>query len=163
MLNGSCLCGTIAYEADRLSGPIVHCHGNECRKAQSSHSPTNSTFVDVDHAPLPFGAAFSTTARVSREHFRWTRGADRLRHFESSKGRLRHFCSECGAHLMAEWVDRPTVLARRRASLTAVILRLGCLDSDPGSKPVAHIWMSESACWLDTTGDLPTYPEGYAG
>jgi hypothetical protein len=129
MLSGSCLCGAVAYEAERLASPIGHCHCRTCRKAHS--------------------AAFSTTARVDRDEFRWTRGQDKLRHFESSPGKLRHFCSVCGSQLMAEWVARPNV-----------ILRLGCLDSEIDERPVIHIWTSEKASWFDITDDLPQLPEG---
>lgn len=45
-MKGSCLCGTVQYEATRLAGPIVHCHCRTCRKAHS--------------------AAFTSTARADR-------------------------------------------------------------------------------------------------
>jgi hypothetical protein len=35
-MKGSCLCGTVRYEAARLAGPIVHCHCATCRKAHSA-------------------------------------------------------------------------------------------------------------------------------
>src|SRR5476649_778292 len=72
-LHGSCLCKTIEYQLDGLDMPIVHCHCQTCRKA---------------HA-----AAFASTAGVMREHFRWTKGQDRLSSYESSPGKFRHFCS----------------------------------------------------------------------
>lgn len=129
MLNGSCLCRAVAYEAAGFAGPLGHCHCRTCRKAHS--------------------AAFATTARVHRADFRWTRGEDNLRHFESSPGKLRHFCSLCGSHLMAEWVGQPMV-----------ILRLGCLDTDIEERPIVHIWTSQKAPWLEIADDLPQLPEG---
>jgi hypothetical protein len=128
MLNGSCLCGAIAYEARGLAGPIGHCHCRTCRKAHS--------------------AAFSTTARVERSAFRWIRGEDKLRSFESTPGKHRHFCSICGSQLIAEWRDQPTV-----------ILRLGCVDSEIEQRPIAHIWTSQKASWFEITDDLPQLPE----
>lgn len=128
-IHGSCLCGAIAFEVDELAGPIGHCHCQTCRKAHS--------------------AAFATTARVKRKHFRWTQGESLLKHFESSPGKLRHFCGECGSQLVAEWVDQPTV-----------ILRLGVLDNDPGATAVVHIWTSHDRPWLAYSPDLPHYPEG---
>ena len=47
-------------------------------------------------------AAFATIAGVKREHFRWTKGEDRLTTYASSPGKIRWFCSTCGAHLIAE-------------------------------------------------------------
>ena len=129
MLNGSCLCQAVAYEAAGFAGPIGHCHCRTCRKAHS--------------------AAFSTTGRVERAGFRWTRGADQLRSYESSPGKLRHFCSVCGSQLMAEWVGQPTV-----------ILRLGCLDTEIEERPRGHIWTSQKASWFEIGDDLPQLPEG---
>jgi hypothetical protein len=129
MLDGSCLCGAVAYEAEKFAGPIGHCHCRTCRKAHSS--------------------AFSTTARVERSGFKWTRGADKLRYYESSPGKRRHFCSVCGSQLMAEWVGQPMV-----------ILRLGCLDTVIDERPVAHIWTSQKASWFEIADGLPQLPEG---
>jgi hypothetical protein len=129
MIKGSCLCGCVAFEAAKLTGPIGHCHCRTCRKAH--------------------GAAFSTTARVARDGFRWTRGDAELRHFESSPGKLRHFCGNCGTHLMAEWLDQPEL-----------ILRLGALDTDPGARPVVHIWRSHAVPWLEYGPTLTQLTEG---
>ncbi|MCZ6618677.1 MAG: GFA family protein [Gammaproteobacteria bacterium] len=128
-MQGSCLCGAITYESGELIAPIVNCHCGTCRKAH--------------------GAAFSSVGRVARGEFRWTSGEEKLRHFESSPGKLRHFCGECGSHLMAE-----------RLNQAAVLLRLGCLDSDPGSHPAIHIWTSDGAPWFEIHDELPQYREG---
>lgn len=132
MIQGSCLCGRVAFEAAELSGGIGHCHCQTCRKAHAS--------------------SFSTTARVARDKFRWTRGEEVLKHFESSPGKRRYFCSNCGTHLIAEWVDRPNV-----------ILRMGAVDTDPGARPAGHIWVSQSVPWLEYGSDLPMYYEGVDG
>jgi hypothetical protein len=86
---------------------------------------------------------------VPRTAFRWTRGAAGLRSFESSPGKLRHFCPTCGSHVMAERTDQPVVL-----------LRLGCLDSEVRDIPQVHIWRSEAACWYDPKTPLPELPQG---
>src|SRR5262249_24482759 len=102
-MKGSCLCGAVQYEAAQV-GRIGHCHCITCRKA---------------HA-----AAFASTARVNREHFRWVKGENKLASFEFSPGRVRRFCSVCGSHLVAE-----------RATDPHVVLRVATLDEDPGSRP----------------------------
>lgn len=129
MIEGSCLCGAVAFAADRLASPIGHCHCDTCRKAH--------------------GAAFATTARVDRSAFRWIRGEGLLGHFESSPGKVRHFCSRCGTHLMAEWLDQPSV-----------ILRMGAVDTDPGVQPAVHIWVSHARPWLRYGPELPRLREG---
>ncbi|MGY9057073.1 MAG: GFA family protein, partial [Alphaproteobacteria bacterium] len=112
-----------AYSVAKLSGPIVHCHCETCRKTHS--------------------AAFATTARVERADFAWTQGDDALRHYESSPGKVRHFCGQCGAHLMAE-----------RLAQAHVILRAASLDEDPDARPAFHIWTSHDVDWLDYRSPL---------
>jgi len=92
MLNGSCLCGGVAYEVEADLSRIAHCHCRTCRKTH--------------------GAAFSSVTAVPREKFRWTKGAELLGAFESSPGKFRRFCTKCGSHVMAERVAQPTVLLR---------------------------------------------------
>jgi ADP-ribosyl-[dinitrogen reductase] hydrolase len=131
-LEGSCLCRSVRYEVDRLDMPIGHCHCSTCRKAHAS--------------------AFTTTAGVLREHFRWTAGENKLRAYESSPGKLRHFCSECGTHLVA---DRP--------AQPHVILRVATLDDNPGATPTMHIWTSHAVQWLVDEGEVPRYLEWQPG
>lgn len=131
-MKGSCLCGTVEYEIDRLDMPIAHCHCHTCRKA---------------HA-----AAFASTAGVQREHFRWLRGQDKLSAYESSPGKLRHFCSVCGSHLLAERPAQPHV-----------IVRVATLDEDPGTTPAMHIWCGHDVKWLQDEGELPAYAEWQPG
>ncbi len=91
-MKGSCLCGAIVYEIDRIDTPISHCH---CRTCQKAHA-----------------APFATTAGVLRVHFRWLKGEEKLTLFESSPGKLRRFCSVCGSHLVAERVGQPNLIVR---------------------------------------------------
>ena len=127
-MKGSCLCGAIKYEVSRLDMPIIFCHCKTCRKA---------------HA-----APFTATAGVMREHFKWLQGRAKLASFESSLGKLRHFCSICGTHLVAERPAQPYV-----------ILRVATLDEDPGVKPMAHIWTTHDVEWLSDEG-IVAYEEG---
>ena len=127
-MKGSCLCGAIGYEVDRLDSPIQHCSCRSCRKA---------------HA-----AAFNTFAHVLKADFRWTRGEGSLKAHESSPGKLRHFCNVCGTQLIAELAGRDDV-----------ILRVATLDEDPGQRPVAQIWASQAAPWLQNGPDMTAYAE----
>jgi hypothetical protein len=128
MLTGSCLCGCVAYEADTEPGGIVHCHCVTCRKTH--------------------GSAFSTVTRVPRDRFRWVKGESLLKGFESSPGKTRYFCSQCGSHIVAA-----------RAGTGLVMLRMGCLDTEIADRPLMHIWRSEAASWYDPNERLPEWPE----
>jgi len=92
MIEGSCLCGAVAYRSGALTTPIGLCH---CRTCQKAHARAN--------AP---------TARVKREGFAWLLGGDVVTYFESTPGKRRWFCPRCGAHLMAEWLGQDEVILR---------------------------------------------------
>ena len=117
-LSGSCACKTVRYEVDALAGAISHCHCVTCRKT---------------HA-----AAFNSAAGVKPESFRWLSGEEKLSQFESSLGKVRYFCSQCGSHLLAKKVGRPLW-----------VLRVATLDDDPHLRPEQHIWTSHDVAWLD--------------
>jgi len=127
-MKGSCLCGCVEYEVDQLVGPIRHCHCQSCRKAQA--------------------AAFSSNGRAMREHFRWLKGKEKLSHYESSPGKLRHFCSNCGSPLMAEWLHEDQV-----------IVRIATLDDVPQVGEFEHIWMSHDLEWLNYDAALKGFPK----
>jgi hypothetical protein len=131
-MRGSCLCGGVGYEVDQLDMAVGHCHCSTCRKA---------------HA-----AAFATNAGVLRNHFRWLRGEDLLSHYESSPGKIRHFCSRCGSHLVAERPHQPHV-----------IVRIATLDDDPQTKPTMHVWCSHDVPWLQDLSGTPRYDEWQPG
>lgn len=136
MLNGSCLCGAVAYEADALLERIVHCHCRTCRKTH--------------------GAAFSSVTAVPREKFRWVRGHDVLGAVESSPGKFRRFCTRCGSHIMAERTAQPTVLLRLGCLDTTAMA-----PTEIGL-PQIHIWRSDAAPWYDPKAQFPEKPEGLA-
>jgi hypothetical protein len=115
------------------AGPAVGPMGNcHCTKCRKAH-----------------GAAFSTTVRVERSGFRWLAGEELLATFESTPGKRRRFCSRCGSHLVAAWDDQDQL-----------ILRAGCIDGDPGVRPLGHIWTSQAAEWYEIRDDLPQSAEG---
>jgi len=72
-----------------------------------------------------------------REHFRWLNGEGKLSSYESSPGKLRHFCSVRGSHVVAKRMGHPRI-----------IIRVATLDVDPGITPQMHIWISHDAAWL---------------
>ena len=127
MLNGSCLCGGVRYEADGPLTLMARCHCDQCRKAS--------------------GAEFATNGSVAREHFRLVDGADLLHRYESSPGQFRVFCGRCGSPLFKEDESRPY----------QVRLRLGCLDTGLEQTPLFHVFVSEKPGWSEITDTLPQY------
>jgi len=133
MIEGSCLCGAVRYQAAHVAGPMVHCHCRMCRKAH--------------------GAAFSTIVPVKQDGFRWISGEENLSHFESSPGKRRWFCSRCGSQL----------ISTRDGDDRSLLLRAGCIDRGYDARPVAHGWVEFMAPWHHITDDLPQFRRGFPG
>jgi peptidyl-dipeptidase Dcp len=126
--HGSCLCRGVAYEVTGELGDFGYCHCTSCRKAS--------------------GTAHAANAPVDRVAFRFVRGDELLREFESSPGKFRAFCSRCGSPLYAYLAATPGVLR----------LRLGSLDTPFTKQPRAHTFVSDKAPW-DPIGDgIPEFP-----
>jgi hypothetical protein len=131
MLEGSCLCGAITYEIDGQLSDFGHCHCRSCRKSS--------------------GSAFGANAGVDRTAFRLRSGAETLREFESSPGKLRVFCSRCGSPIYAYLAKSPGVLR----------IRLGSLDTPLDARARAHTFVSDKADWedIEAFSTLPQFPE----
>ena len=73
---GSCLCGTLQFEAGPFDS-MVHCHCSMCRKHH--------------------GAMFATFLTGAADSFRWRAGQDSVSVYRSSAKGLRPFCRTCGS------------------------------------------------------------------
>jgi ADP-ribosyl-[dinitrogen reductase] hydrolase len=80
------------------------------------------------------------------------KGQENLKAYESSFGKLRYFCSTCGAPIFAQFSGRD-----------ALVLRVATLDDDPGARPERHIWTSHSVPWLYYGEEVVAYPEWQPG
>lgn len=130
MLTGNCLCGRVRYEINGKIGPAGNCHCATCRKAQ--------------------GGAFATNAPVRSKYFQLLSGADSVTEFESSPGKKRCFCRNCGSPLWSRRASEPDIIR----------IRFGLLDSDPGRRAIGHVWVSEKAAWYEISDDLPQAQRG---
>lgn len=124
MTTGSCLCGAVAWEVGAPFDWLVHCHCSICRKA---HGTAFGSFVGA-----PAGA------------FRFVRGEDVVRSFESSPGNARPFCSRCGSRVPSRWRDDVSLCA-------------GTLDGAIGSPPARHIFVGSKAPWHEIRDALPQH------
>lgn len=79
MIKGSCLCGSIAFEAEEAPGMVFNCHCTRCRKAH--------------------GAAFATQIVAKIETLKFLNGRDLLSEYKAPHT-IRAFCSSCGSRLM---------------------------------------------------------------
>lgn len=127
MHRGSCLCGGVRYEVDADLKEIVMCHCGMCRKAS--------------------GTAFATNAPVPEDKFRITAGAELLKGYPSSPGRMRFFCGRCGSPIYSKGIKVPNV----------VRLRIGALDTPVGRRPDLHYMVEFKADWDEITDTLPRF------
>lgn len=114
-----------------VTGPfklLGNCHCSMCRK---SH-----------------GAAFVTWGIIGPDEFRWQSGEEFVQAYESSPGRERLFCRQCGSPL-----------ANRHSGAVGEVV-IGTVDGDPGSRPSEHIFVGSKAPWYEITDDLPQH-EGW--
>lgn len=125
--SGSCLCGGVSFQVEGQLEPIQICHCSQCRKAQ--------------------GTPFATNIPVATSAFSLLSGESLLRTFESSPGKERVFCSQCGSPILSRRRDKPYV----------VRLRAGLIDGTLGIKPDAHAYVGSRAEWWSITDELPTY------
>jgi hypothetical protein len=75
IIRGSCLCGAVRFEVDKVRS-LIHCHCANCRKLT--------------------GAAFATYAHVDVDKFRLVAGEDMTVQYESAPGSFRNRCKVCG-------------------------------------------------------------------
>jgi hypothetical protein len=126
MHHGSCLCGRVRFEvAGKLAG-IQLCHCALCRRAQ--------------------GSAFAANLPVRAENFRLVAGAPKS--YESSPGKERLFCGDCGS----------PIISRTAAAPGMVRVRAGLLAEPVEAQAVFHFHVDSKAGWLAIEGDLPQYP-----
>jgi hypothetical protein len=129
MYSGSCLCGNIQFVIHGELEPIQICHCSQCRKAQ--------------------GSAFVTNIPVNVADFKITSGESYLKSFESSPGKERFFCSNCGSPILSKTTKLPGVLR----------IRAGTLNGDLKTRPIYHIYYDSKANWFEVNDDLPKYSE----
>lgn len=130
MYQGSCLCGAVQFRIQGELAPIQICHCSQCRKAQ--------------------GGPFASNIPVQQSAFELLGGSDQLRAFESSPGKQRVFCGNCGSPIYSQTEKLPGVLR----------IRAGTLEGELPSRPEAHYHVASKANWWDIVDGLPCFPGG---
>jgi hypothetical protein len=129
-IQGSCLCGAVAFEA--TGEPLIcrHCHCTRCRKARS--------------------AAHASNLVVPITGFCFTRGEDHLTTYKVPEALFftQVFCHTCGSPM-------PRIDTARGF----VVIPMGGLDADPGVRPRNHIFVGSMAPWFKITDALPQFME----
>ena len=126
MIQGNCLCRAVRYEVTAVQGPLVHCHCNYCRKT---------------HA-----AAFSSNLTAQKADFSLISGEAEVKFYESSPGKKRYFCGNCGSSLWHTKEMTPELLT----------IKTGCIETflDFEKQPFSsyHIHCQSDKPWLNYEG-----------
>lgn len=127
---GSCLCGAIGYEITGEPARMMNCHCSRCRLGRAAAHATN-VFYKLDQ-------------------FRWVRGASLVTEYKVPDARFHTvaFCSRCGGK-----VPRPS------PERGIVAVPAGSLDTDPGMRAQAHIFVADKAPWFDIIGATPQFAQ----
>lgn len=129
MYQGSCLCGAIQYQINSELSDFGYCHCGSCQKAS--------------------GSAYAANAGVAREQFELTDKSGILKEYESSPGKYRAFCRNCGSPIYAYLSSTPDL----------VRIRLGTLDTSFFKQPKAHLFVGKKASWEPIHDNLPQFEE----
>jgi hypothetical protein len=129
-INGSCLCGAIAFEVTATPRGATHCHCSRCRKAR--------------------GTGHATNLLVPLDGFRYLRGEELLTKYRlpEAKHFATWFCSVCGSPMP------------RSDERGFGIIPMGSFDGDPGIRPGRHIHVASKAAWETIHDELPQFEAG---
>ena len=122
--HGACLCGGIAYDVTGSLASVALCNCSQCRRGNGG---AFNVAVVVDTAQVVF------TARAT------------LREYESSPGKLRAFCGNCGSPVYSRRPDTPGTLR----------LRGGLIPDLPAPTDLRHIHRDSRWRWIDTIESAP--------
>jgi len=130
MIQGSCLCGDVAFQVRGEPLRMVNCHCASCQRARS--------------------AAYASNLFVATRHFRWTRGRNQVVSYRlpGTPSFATAFCRRCGSDL-----------PRTTSGEAVVVVPVGSLDGDPGIRPEAHVCVEDKASWFEITDKLPQYAQ----
>jgi hypothetical protein len=92
MFQGSCLCRGVRYELSAEPGAFGYCHCTSCRKARAQPTPPMHRSVEQ-----PFICYLK----------------ELIREFESSSGKFRAFCTNCGSPLYGYLSATPEIIRIR--------------------------------------------------
>jgi len=130
VMQGSCLCGEVAYEIEGKPDLFMYCHCSRCRRGRS--------------------AAHGANLFVKLSQFRWLRGESQVKHFKDPGARrfTVSFCEKCGSGA-----------PRDSAEFNVALVPAGTLDTALDIKPTARIFVASKASWLDLWDDVPRFDE----
>jgi len=128
--HGSCACGAVSFVVTGAPARWLQCHCSRCRRGRSSAHGSNAFY------PLA--------------QFAWRSGRELVRGYRPPEAErfAVSFCTRCGGGAPVE-----------RDSVPFVLVPAGLLDTDPGTRPQAHIHVASKASWYAIHDALAQFSE----
>ncbi|WP_370292505.1 GFA family protein [Thalassolituus sp.] len=125
---GSCLCGSVAYEVAGSFKAFYLCHCSRCQKDSGSAHAAN---------------LFAPGARLT-----WIKGAEGVTTYRH-EGTLhtRSFCQSCGSAMPVEMSE-----------INALVVPAGSLNTKVPIAATARIYMADAAHWVSAIQATPEFP-----
>lgn len=127
LLIGGCACGAVRYQLKSVPFDTGYCH---CRTCQLNSGAPAMVFSSVPAGDLVF-----------------TRGADKVKRFDSSSFGFRRFCGECGTPFTMEVAHQPETID----------FSVATLDAPDVLAPEFHIFWGSRIGWFEPSDDLPRH------
>ena len=129
-VTGSCLCGSVKFEATAPFAAFRYCHCSRCRKAS--------------------GSAHAANLFVPETQFKWTAGEALLKRFPhpQSERFAVWFCTNCG-----------TRMPHKVNTTDNMLIPAGVLDADPEMRPTNSIFWKSKSAWYVSPHELPKLDE----
>ena len=132
-IDGACLCGAIAFEAEADPDKVVVCHCLDCQ--------------------ILSGAPYRASVPVRSDNLTFTRGTPKVyvKIAESGNRRALGFCGECGSPFYSTTVDTPPEL---------YMLRIGAVRQRDQLVPKRQIWRKSALSWVEHVAELESFQKG---
>jgi len=129
-VNGSCLCGAVAFEIRPPYLFFKYCFCSRCRKKS--------------------GSVHAANMLIDASQFKWLQGEEKLKLYRLPEVRAfsNCFCTECGSSL--PWLTK---------NGKWYVVPAGGLNEDPGAKPDENIYWGSRASWYVPENELPCFDE----
>ena len=131
-VDGGCLCGHVAYEAEVDSKRVAICHCTDCQIHSAS--------------------AYGVVVPIVGDRFTLLSGSLKVyvKTAESGTRRALSFCPECGTRIHAKTVGKGSPLFG---------LRVGTVRQRDQLKPAVQIWCRSMQSWIGDLGSIPRLNE----
>lgn len=116
--HGACLCGAVSYDVTGTLATVVLCHCSQCRRGN--------------------GGAFNVAVVVDADRVVF-RSRATVKEYESSPGKLRAFCGDCGSPVYSRRPDTPGTLR----------LRGGLIVDLPAPAALRETYRGSGWPWID--------------